>query len=102
MENVNSNWFSISKSGETHLNCINCKSKINVEIKYLDHHPAICPHCNVKCTYLDWKNRKIQIIPANAPPEFQIFIKWMQEDLDELEYVGLMVCFEEIGDKIYQ
>ena len=92
-------WFSISEIDGITLICVNCDNEINLGFRFLDHHPAICPICKIECAYLDWRDRKIQVVPKNATPEFQLLLEWIQKDFDELEYVELMVCFEEIADK---
>lgn len=92
-------WFSISEIDGITLVCANCNNEINLGIKFYDHDPCTCPICKIECAYLDWRNRKIQVVPKNASPEFQLFLEWLQRDFDELEYVELMVCFEEITNK---
>ena len=57
----------------------------------------ICPTCKIECIWYDCGKRKVvQLIPSFAPKEFQMFIKWAQEELDEIEFVELLVAFEEL------
>jgi hypothetical protein len=69
-----------------------------LKFPFADHDPGWCPLCGVECVFLDWKERKIQIVLENTPAEMVKLIRWMQENLDELEYVELLSSFEEIAE----
>lgn len=99
MNKDHSNWFSISSKNKL-ITCADCNNEFDLKDPFLDHHPSGCPICKVECAYLDWKNRKIQIIMQNAPPTIFEFIRWMQKHLDELEYVELFSTFESIDNEI--
>ena len=58
------------------------------------------PKCGVESAYLTWKSRAIQVVPSKAPPVFATFLRWAQDNLDELDYVELMVAFAEIADAL--
>jgi hypothetical protein len=100
MSNSASNWFSCSAPQQRNLVCAECRFEIDLSA-FLDHHPGICPNCEIECAYLDWKeNRKIQIIPENSPKVFAEMLYYLQTNFDELEYVELLACFQEIADAI--
>lgn len=99
MSSEKENWFSFSEPESQTLFCAYCSNEI-VLSAFLDHDPAICPNCKIECAYLDWKDRKLQIVPQNAPEEFVKFLRFLQKDFDELEYVELLACFEEMENAI--
>lgn len=100
MKNKDANWFSINKAGSLIFNCANCREEFDLKIPFLDHDLGICPLCETECAFLDWKKRKIQIVMKNAPTEIFAVIQFIQKNLDELEYVGLIGSLEEIDDSI--
>ena len=92
------NWYSLGNYERTE--CTNC-SKEQSNIASLDHHPMICPNCQIECIWYDLgSGRTIQIVPSLAPIEFRLFIKWSQKELDELEFLELIMAFEELGQAI--
>jgi hypothetical protein len=93
-------WFSFSPPGGLILHCAACGQEVDLQFPTADHHPGICPKCGVECAFLIWKNRTVQIVPKNAPPEFAAVLRWLQEHLDELEYVEFVCALEEIADAI--
>ena len=99
MDKTQNRWYSISHSNGTSITCVSCQNEIQLS-PFLDHDPCICNFCEVKCVFLDWKQRKIQIIPELAPDAVCEFIIWMQKELDELEYVELFSSLEEIDEQI--
>jgi hypothetical protein len=61
----------------------------------------ICPNCQIQCVWYDFgKSRVLQVIPSLAPTIFRSFIEWSQSELDELEFIELMLSFEELGNAI--
>jgi hydrogenase maturation factor HypF (carbamoyltransferase family) len=91
-------WYSVGSYNE--IMCSNCKF-IHANLHDMDHHARICPNCNIECIWFDLGNEKaIQIIPNFAPAEFKRFIEWAQKELDELEFVNLLVLFEELNHAI--
>lgn len=95
---MNKTWYTLGTY--ENIECANC-GFINKDVQSLDHHPSICPKCQIECIWYDLGKRKvIQIIPDHAPPEFNKFIKWAQKELDEIEFVELFVAFEELAKKI--
>ncbi len=92
------NWYSIGAPNSTIIRCASCGYEVDLLFPELDHHPRVCPSCGVECAFLDWKGTKIiQIVPKNAPPVIAKLVQWMQENLSELEYVELVIAFEEIS-----
>ncbi|HEX8251235.1 MAG TPA: hypothetical protein VF599_23890 [Pyrinomonadaceae bacterium] len=69
-------------------------------MSFLDHHPGVCPICDIECAFLDWKDRKIQIVPQNSPPVLANTIRYLQMNFGELEYVELLACLDEMADAI--
>jgi len=100
MSNKKANWFSFSLPKSLIIVCANCRNEIDLQIPFVDHHPRICPSCEIECAYLDWKDRKLQIVTQNAPEVFAKMLRYLQENFDELEYVELLVCFEEMENAI--
>ncbi|GAA3518927.1 hypothetical protein GCM10022393_36330 [Aquimarina addita] len=80
--------------------CSNCNSEFQ-GLQTLDHHSQICPSCKIECIWFSFKNEKtLQIIPEFAPKEFQTFIKWAQKEFDEIEFLELILSFEEIAEAL--
>lgn len=92
-------WYSVEN--EKGLACCRCGAFFEKGALILDHHPSICPNCNVECLLYDWE-KGIQIVTEDAPYEMQHFIRWAQKELDELEFLELLVGFEEIAKKLYK
>lgn len=95
-----SKWFSIGSKGGLIFRCADCENEFDLKFPFLDHHPGCCPVCGVECAFLDWRGKKIQIVIPNAPPKISEMIGWIQENLDELEYVELMADLETIADAV--
>ncbi len=93
-----STWYSFSAADSTLVHCASCGNAFDLQWPALDHHTRSCPICKVECVFLDWKNRLVQIVFRNAPPVLTRTIRWMQENLDELEYVELLCALEELMD----
>jgi hypothetical protein len=88
----------LSKGTSESVTCMNCFQRVP-NIGYIDHHVGVCPHCNISCIFFsivfDY-NRLVQVIPEHCPPEFQRFIQWAHEELNELEFIMLLTAFDEI------
>ena len=92
------NWYNLGTYEQ--IKCSNCNKKQH-DIQTMDYHPMICPECQIECIWFDLGNEKVlQIIPSFAPKEFRMFIQWSQKELDELEFIELIVAFEELGKAI--
>lgn len=88
-------WYRFSENNESV--CVNCEY-VNLGLNVLDHHMSVCPNCGVECIWFDMGFGKgVQIIPENAPKEMRLFILWSQSNLDEIEFVELVVAFEALG-----
>jgi hypothetical protein len=92
----NNGWFSVSRAVGI-LRCPNCGGDFSLEPS-ADHHPRTCPNCAVETAFLNWKDRLVMIVPHNAPAPVREVLRWMQQNLDELEYVQLVCALEEISD----
>ncbi len=91
-------WYTISNHHKN--KCGNC-SKTFEGLATLDHHYGICPNCKIQCIWFGLKNKQtLQIIPKHAPKSFSRFLKWTQNELDEIEFLELIVSFEEIASSI--
>ncbi|NVK53819.1 MAG: hypothetical protein HWD85_12860 [Flavobacteriaceae bacterium] len=92
------NWYKINNHDKNI--CGNCEVEFE-GLQTLDHHSTRCPNCNIESIWFYFeRGRTLQIIPENAPKEFLAFIKWSQKELDELEFLELIVSFEEIARAI--
>ncbi|WP_420571671.1 hypothetical protein [Kordia sp.] len=91
-------WYTISNRYKNL--CGNCKFE-SKGLQNLDHHNSICPNCNIECIWFSFeKDKTLQIIPKYAPEQFQKFISWSQNELDELEFLELIVNIEELAKNI--
>ncbi len=99
MNTQRTTWFSFSPPESTALHCAACGQEIDLG-PTADHHPRYCPKCRVESAFLNWKGRTVQIVPKNAPAAFAAFLRWGQQNLDELEYVEFICAVEEIADSI--
>ena len=54
----------------------------------------------MECVFLNWKGRLVQIVPSRAPDVFVAVLRFLQQRLDELEYVELLCALEEIVDAL--
>ena len=93
------NWYSASSLANLQICCANCFKKFDLT-PFFDHDPSCCPLCGVECVFLDWAGKKIQIVMQNAPEEISGLIRWMQENLSELEYVKLITYLEELEKSV--
>jgi hypothetical protein len=95
---MNKRWFSVGSSDE--VICANC-DVLQKGIYSHDHHPCICPNCKIDCFWYDVvSGRTLQIIPEYAPNEIKQFIQWAQSELDELEFLELIVHFEQLSNAL--
>jgi hypothetical protein len=101
MSTLLSSWYAFSDEGATSLRCAACHSVIDLEGPTLDHHPRACPRCGVDCAFLNWKGRMLQVVPSNAPAVIRRTLRFVQQDLDELEYAEFVVALEELMDSLY-
>lgn len=92
-----SKWFSVGDSKS--FCCSSCNGRVEITEGGLDHHSTRCPICNIECVIIEW-NKWIQVVTKKAPPQFQSFILWAQNNLDELEFVELLCNLEEIGEEL--
>lgn len=92
------NWYKVSRKNKSI--CGNCEKSFD-KVVSLDHHSGYCPNCQIECIWFYFEeNKTLQIIPEYAPKEFVLFIKWAQNELDELEFLELIVSFEEISKSL--
>ncbi|MEE4001908.1 hypothetical protein V1T75_16340 [Tenacibaculum sp. FZY0031] len=92
------NWYKVSRRNKSV--CGNCEKSFD-ELGSLDHHSSYCPNCNIECIWFYFEEDKtLQVIPKYAPKEFVLFLRWAQKELDELEFLELIVSFEEIAKSL--
>jgi hypothetical protein len=92
------NWYNLGTYKE--IKCRNC-GKEQHDVQAMDHHSTTCPSCKIECIWYDMGEGKVlQVIPSLASLEFRMFIEWSQKELDELEFLELIVTFEELGKVI--
>jgi len=94
-------WYAFTDEGATVLHCAECDNCIDLEVPRPDHHPRVCPKCEVECVYLNWKGRMLQIVMKNAPPALAQAIRLAQQHFDELEYVEFVSALEQVMDDLY-
>jgi hypothetical protein len=95
-----SSWYALASEGTSTLRCAECGQWIDLEEPQLDHHPRICPKCEVECVYLNWKGRTIQIVLSKAPAVLVRAIRLAQQQFDELEFLELLVVLEQLKDDL--
>lgn len=100
MKNENANWYSVSSYDSLTIVCANCETEIDLPTSFLDHHSNHCLICNAEYVFLDWKNKKIQIVLQNAPKVLIRVIQYLQTNYDELEYIELLACLDEMTNSI--
>jgi hypothetical protein len=96
-----SSWYAFSDEGTTLLRCAACHAVINLEGPMLDHHARACPRCEVDCAFLNWKGRMLQVVPSHTPDVIRRALRFVQQDLDELEYAELLVALEGVMDALH-
>jgi hypothetical protein len=78
-----------------------CGNNIDAVFPSLDHHPRVCPACGVESLFLSLKEASLQIVPGLAPPELTRALRWAQSELDELEFLNVLISLEEIAEAIH-
>ena len=81
----------------TKLVCANCGQEVDLLYPSVDHHPSVCPSCGIPCLFFSWKDQLVQIVPGDAPDALRWMIDWAQQELNELEFVDILVAFDQIG-----
>lgn len=91
-------WFNRSDGRETSIKCVACGENFCMEVASLDHHPSVCPKCGVECLLFSFPDFHLQIVPDQAPEPLGRTIRWMQENLDELDFVEVTVALQQIAE----
>lgn len=102
IKQTETSWFSATSALGIDANflCASCQEHIDIGRPSCDHHPQICPACGIACLYISGTATNFQILPELAPAPLRAAIRWAQENLDEIEFVELMVALEELTGKI--
>jgi hypothetical protein len=100
MPPADKSWFAVTMPGTTTLCCCSCHNEIDLGFPSLDHHPAYCPSCGIESVFLSWKNVLLQVVPEKAPPEVTRALRWVQEELDEVEMVTLLASLGQLVDTV--
>lgn len=90
------NWFTIHRSTAHRFECPACRFVFDMGHACVDHHPGVCPECNVASLHWSGSNGNLTIVPAAAPEALRRAIEWAQINLDELDAVELWVALEEV------
>ena len=90
-------WQSVSEPGETRLVCANCGKEVDLLYPSVDHHPSVCPACDIPCLFFSWKNQLVQVLPNLAPDALRRMIEWAQRELNELEFIDILVAIDQIA-----
>jgi hypothetical protein len=93
-------WFSVGTPGSTTLRCCACRNAIDLQYPAADHHSGWCPACGTESVFVTCKDVLIQIALALAPPEVTRAVRWAQEELDEPEFVTLLVSLTELAETV--
>lgn len=91
-------WFAVSQPGSSILTCCSCRETIDLGFPSLDHHAGYCPRCGIESIFVSWNDTLVQIALPKAPPELLRLLRWMQENLDELEFVALLTHLDEMAE----
>lgn len=93
IKQTETSWFSATSAFGIDANflCASCQEHIDIGRPSCDHHPQICPACGIACLYISGTATNFQILPELAPAP---------QNLDEIEFVELMVALEELTGKI--
>ena len=97
---VTERWLSVSAPGSTVLECANCGSDEALLYPSVDHHPSVCPICEVDCVFVSWKQQLVQVVPSKAPEPFTRLLRWCQTNLDEFEFVTVLTSVDELSDAL--
>ena len=87
-------WFSVST--DRTVQCPACDRTFEIGPR-IDHHPGSCPVCGIDCVFLNWRGRLVMMLPGRSPQVVGQLLRWMQKNLDELEYAELIVALDEVA-----
>lgn len=86
----------ITSTSEEQSICPICETKLNGYTPKADHHAIVCPCCGESLVVFSTSARSVLIAVNRCPEELRRFLVWSQCNLDELEFVSLIVTLEEI------
>lgn len=89
--------WTTSTSGET-IPCPGCGENLVGYTPSCDHHGVTCPNCNDALILISTSAKNHAVCISRCPHELQRFFSWCQSDLDELEFVSLLLSLEELLD----
>jgi hypothetical protein len=90
-------WISIGAAHNHTVACAACHELVTLTVPPYDHHPSCCPFCQAECVYFEFQDHLVQVVITSAPAALVRLIRILQRDFDELEFVELIVGFEEIA-----
>ncbi len=90
------NWTATSDATSKEIRCPRCRQSIVDCLPSADHHPVQCPHCRAKLLLFSASARNFAVDVDNAPDEIREFVTWAQQSLDEVQFVSLLLTFEEL------
>ena len=89
-------WFTLASRESEHGPCPRCGQPLSNEVPSLDHHLFECMHCSARIFRWSFDRQDLRISVDDAPTTVKQFLFWANEALDELEFVELVVAFEEM------
>jgi len=90
-------WISVASASDHTVTCAGCQERIRLTVPPYDHHPSHCPFCHAECIYFEFQDRLVQLVIERAPSTLVRLIRILQRDFNELEFIELIVGFEEIA-----
>jgi hypothetical protein len=100
MDHKSQPWFSVGIPGSTKLRCCVCRKEIDLGFPSLDHHSSWCPACGVESLFFSWKDMPVQLALTRVPKELLQVIRWTQENLDEPEFITVLVSLTELAESL--
>ena len=90
-------WFNKAGVAKKSIKCPCCGEELISYFPSADHHPSQCIGCKAELFVLTIRDQNVCISTAHAPDEVRRFIKWSQREFDEIEFMSLVVFFEELA-----
>ena len=89
-------WIELAPIGAEHILCPRCGQRTSTEVPFIDHHISECTSCSARTFWWSFGQHHVRVSVDDAHPSFKHFLLWANEELDEVEFLELMVVFEEI------
>ena len=89
-------WRTVAPMDAAAIACPRCTALCTTSVPFMDHHPRVCTSCGVESFLFTMSEFHLWVATASAPPVVQRFTRWAQAELDELEFVELIVELEAV------